>query len=435
MELVSNASFISFNSIPQDYSDLFLMISVRSNRTTGFGDLVIEFNNSTSGYSATRLTGNGSTAATNAAIWINASSELSTSNIFSNGAIYIHNYNGSSFKTWSSEIVSENNDATSPLNIGTGQWADTRPIQSISIKDISGGGGTWLAGSSVSLYGVRRGSDQKTNAISGGVITTSGGYTIHTFNASGTFVADRNLNVEYLVVGGGGGGGDTDAGGGGAGGLVYYGSQSPSIATSAFVQNGEYQVLVGAGGARQETNDTRGFNGNNSLLFNQTAIGGGGGGLNVSRSPNPVGLSGGSGGGSGTGTTSASGQALQPTSLSGGFGNIGGLGSGSINGGGGGGGAAAPGRSRTESVNPGHGGFGLQYSISGSSVYYADGGGGGHGLVTVGGSGRGGAGQLNGNGSDAQPNSGSGGGGGGGANGNGGAGGSGIVIIRYLTPQ
>ena len=41
----------------------------------------------------------------------------------------------------------------------------------------------------------------------GGTITTSGSYTIHTFTSSGTFTTGKSGNVELLVVGGGGGGG------------------------------------------------------------------------------------------------------------------------------------------------------------------------------------------------------------------------------------
>ena len=44
----------------------------------------------------------------------------------------------------------------------------------------------------------------------GGTITTSGSYRIHTFTSGGNFVVPSGLtlnNVEYLVVGGGGGGG------------------------------------------------------------------------------------------------------------------------------------------------------------------------------------------------------------------------------------
>ncbi len=60
----------------------------------------------------------------------------------------------------------------------------------------------------------------------GGTITTSGGYTIHTFTSSGTFTPSGTVNVETLVVAGGGGGAGgtssaTGQGGGGAGGVLY----------------------------------------------------------------------------------------------------------------------------------------------------------------------------------------------------------------------
>ena len=43
-------------------------------------------------------------------------------------------------------------------------------------------------------------------APTGGTITTSGGYTIHTFNSSGTFTVFSPItNVEYLVIAGGAG--------------------------------------------------------------------------------------------------------------------------------------------------------------------------------------------------------------------------------------
>ena len=56
----------------------------------------------------------------------------------------------------------------------------------------------------------------------GGTVTTSGLYTIHTFTTSGTFTPTVGGTVEYLVVGGGGGAGGGDSvgrGGGGGGGL------------------------------------------------------------------------------------------------------------------------------------------------------------------------------------------------------------------------
>ena len=76
-------------------------------------------------------------------------------------------------------------------------------------------------------------------SATGGTITTSGAYTIHTFTGSGTFDATNapiGFSVEYLVVAGGGGG--FSPGGGGAGGM-----RTGSLSLAA----GSYTVTVGAG--------------------------------------------------------------------------------------------------------------------------------------------------------------------------------------------
>ena len=91
----------------------------------------------------------------------------------------------------------------------------------------------------------------------GGTITNSGGYTIHTFTTSGTFTPNKNGNVDYLVVAGGAGGGAAHAGGGGAGGFL--------TATSFSVNLAGLTVTVGAGGAGSTSNQARGTIGMNLL--------------------------------------------------------------------------------------------------------------------------------------------------------------------------
>lgn len=267
-----------------------------------------------------------------------------------------------------------------------------------------------------------------TFAATGGTITQSGAYTIHTFTTSGTFTPNGSGNVEVLVVGGGGGGGgDPTAGagmgGGGAGGLIY--NSSYPVTSQAIT------VTVGAGGAGgTNTGYNLGSNGNDSVFSTLTAVGGGrGGGYNAQAGGN-----GGSGGGGGCST----GAVGAPGSGTSGQGNSGGTalaGNPWISGGGGGAGAAG---SPATSGSGGNGGNGLAYSISGTQTYYAGGGGAGSYNVGVGTGGLGGGGNgALGNGQNGTANTG-GGGGGAGTNisnsGTGGNGGSGIVIIRYLTP-
>jgi hypothetical protein len=287
----------------------------------------------------------------------------------------------------------------------------------------------------------------------GGTITCSGDYKIHTFTGPGTFCVSNAGNpagsntVDYMVVAGGGAGGGTltgtsgGAGGGGAGGFressgVASGSYTVSplgacvSALPVSVQG--YSIVVGAGGAGNTNN--QGSNGGLSSFSTITSAGGGGGGSRGPTDPSANGLSGGSGGGSGHGTTggSTAGGAGNTPPVSPPQGNAGqAFPSGPAAGGGGGGAGAA-----SADAN---GGNGVTNSINATPTARAGGGGGANGgAAGSGGSGGGGAGNAacGGIGAVGTINTGSGGGGsgdkgGGGPSIAGGAGGSGIVIIRY----
>jgi len=257
-------------------------------------------------------------------------------------------------------------------------------------------------------------------SATGGAVTYSGGYTIHTFTGSDTFTVTAGGSVEYLVVGGGGGGGGgglgangtpntggggggggTHGAGGGGGGGGGGGMRTGSLTVSAQA----YSVTIGNGGNAGA--NSAGTAGAASVFHTVTAAGGGAGGGAQS-----AGGGGGSGGGADAG---AAGGAATPA----GQGNTGGNGgtyAGPAYPGGGGGGASAVGGAGSGSTTAGAGGAGAASSISGASAYYAGGGGGG--LYT----------------GDPGSNGGIGGGGRGGPGGGGTSqGGSGVVIIRYPT--
>jgi len=270
---------------------------------------------------------------------------------------------------------------------------------------------------------------EKAQAVdaTGGSISWSGGYTIHTFYSGGTFTNNVNRNVEVLVVAGGGGGASSDygtgraSGGGGAGGLVYHSAKAVAVQG--------YTVTIGGGGATDSV-------GGNSTFGDMTALGGGSGHRkNVSSTNN-----GGSGGGVDHGSQ-AYGIATQGNSGGGtGYGYNGSAtgydsgANGSPMAAGGGGGAGAAGSNGTSSGG-GAGGAGLPYL----STYYAGGGGGGGQACSAGsgGIGGGGAGSSGSDGTAGAANTGGGGGGSGSPLNTGsrigGAGGSGVVIVRYLT--
>ena len=252
----------------------------------------------------------------------------------------------------------------------------------------------------------------------GGVVTSSGGNTIHTFNTSGTLGPITPLSANYLVVAGGaGGGGSSYAGGGGAGGLL-------SGSGLTIDPSSTYLVTVGAGGAGG-AGGAFGVNGSNSVFLSITSTGGGGGSFGDGAGGTRTGNSGGSGGGGGSFGSSSTGTGGTGTSGQGNNGGNGGTDGATYRSGGGGGGAGAVGANISSGAG-GNGGAGTASSISGSSVTYAGGGGG---------AGNSSNGTATGGGGSAPSVAGTanlgGGGGGAGASGSGGAGGSGVVIISY----
>ena len=273
----------------------------------------------------------------------------------------------------------------------------------------------------------------------GGTITTSGDYKIHTFTSSGTFTVSCGGNtagsstVDYLVIaggGGGGGGGGANAGGGaGAGG--YRTDTSVSVTAQA------YPITVGGGGAGNVYGQCL-TTASNSVALSITAARGGSGGNGDGHGARVDGQSGGSGGGaSGVQTGGGSGGNSPPVSPP--QGNAGGQGGQGLGlGGGGGGGAGAVGANASSGA-AGAGGNGSPSTINGSNVTRAGGGGGGgnsYGPASGagGGSGGGGSGATSASaGTAGTANTGGGGGGGWGHPGpfDGGNGGSGVVIIRY----
>jgi hypothetical protein len=445
----SEVASIVFDSIPQTgYTDLIIKVSGRTIRTAPQDGLYMVVNtvNST-GFR--NIEGNGTTATSvgtasygnNWVAYIPGGD--GTANSFSNTEIYITDYSNTSVhKSITSDSVMESGSATSYMAMTASIWPHTSSVNNISF----GCNANFAVGTTFSLYGVAAvGSEPVTLpfASGGDIVNNDGTYWYHAFISSGTFIPNKTLSCDYLVVAGGGGGGNggSSGGGGGAGGY----RTSTGYSTLA---NTDYLVTIGAGGNGTGGNGT---SGSNSVFDTITSTGGGFGGAGGNSAPSGVtnggaGGSGGGGGGYGGGVGSGfTGGAASPS----GQGNAGGNGvAGSTNyrGGGGGGGAGATGASGSGG-NGGNGGAGLNtlstwFSTTGTGVsgYVAGGGGSGTNEVNTGfgtgGAGGGGRGGYWNGSSLIQPvagtaNTGSGGGGGGSNGANGARGGSGIVIVRY----
>ena len=287
----------------------------------------------------------------------------------------------------------------------------------------------------------------------GGTITCSGDYRIHTFTGPGTFTvscagnASGSSTVDYMVIAGGGAGGSDGAGGGGAGGYressgtasgSYTASPLGSGVTALSIPATDYPITVGAGGTGAASPALTGNPGSNSVFSTIISTSGGGGGAG-NATPGD-GATGGSGGGGGRQSPGAGGSGNSP-SVSPSQGFPGGNRKTPGCGGGGGGGAAGVAAGGGSGCSGHVGGPGTTSSINATPTTRAGGGGGGAtpspNTAGAGGAGGGGAGAGGGTntGSAATVNTGGGGGGGsaGGGSGpvDGGAGGSGIVIIRY----
>ena len=300
-------------------------------------------------------------------------------------------------------------------------------------------------------------------SATGGTVSCSGNFKIHTFTGPGTFCVSSVSNlaannvVDYLVVAGGGsgpatGGGDGVAGGGGAGGFRFFASPSnnpqsgpgsPLNAPAGITVSAQgYPITVGGGGDAGTAPGT-GNSGSNSSFSTITAAGGGKGGRG---DPSKNAADGGSGGG-GANNAGAAGSGNTP-SVSPAQGTNGGAG-GPAAGGGGGGAIAAGAAASSNGGNGGAGGgitgFGSSNGQCSSCVqYFSGGGGGGNGNANFPSPGTVGTGGLGGGADGRNPsnpalsngtvNTGGGGGGASDKNpggGSGGNGGSGIVVIRY----
>jgi len=167
---------ITFSSIPDTFTDLFIKLSLRGTSTSIYPrPMLYQFNGSTTGYSArtlvaanaltpasyslTTMTSNSLTGGRLADGWIAPSN--ATALTFSNADWYIPNYKSSAAKSHSLDAVAENNSPNPwAAEIVAGLWTGTDPISSIliSIADSM----SFAEHSTATLYGILAGSDGTT---------------------------------------------------------------------------------------------------------------------------------------------------------------------------------------------------------------------------------------------------------------------------------
>jgi hypothetical protein len=155
--LTGTQSSITFTSIPNTFTDLVVLLSVRSNRSFTNDSLGIKPNGSTSNRSGRTLLGDGSSASstttTEEIAYAALTGGTATSNTFSNIAIYCPNYTSSNFKSMSADGVMENNATFSGSSLNAFLWSNTAAITSLEFTSATGN--SFVSGCTAYLYGIK----------------------------------------------------------------------------------------------------------------------------------------------------------------------------------------------------------------------------------------------------------------------------------------
>ena len=154
------ASEITFSSIPQNYTDLKIVHSLRCTSAVAVGTLKVYFNGSTANGTSkvlySEITGNG---AFNQTAYIHtgyAPAGNATASVFGSGEVYIPNYTGSTNKSVSADSVTETNANGYQQNVQAltaGLWSSTDAITSIAVNSVDAG--NLVQYSTATLYGIK----------------------------------------------------------------------------------------------------------------------------------------------------------------------------------------------------------------------------------------------------------------------------------------
>ena len=153
--LASSAATINFTNIPQNYTDLKIVSSARTDRASVVDDIAISFNGSTASFTGRELYSDGASAVsiTTARAASIAAGANATASTFGNSEIYIPNYTGSTNKSFSVDGVQETNATTAYAAFIAGLWSNTTAITSASLSPLTGP--NFVQYSTATLYGVK----------------------------------------------------------------------------------------------------------------------------------------------------------------------------------------------------------------------------------------------------------------------------------------
>ena len=146
--LSSNTATVTFNSIPGVYTDLILIGDSTSN---ALGAVYVYFNGvtGTTNYSATVLSGNGSSGSSFRSTDTDQTLCSVVDTTKSSFSVNIMSYSNTNvFKT----LISRGGVTTFATRAFAGLWRSTSAVTSISVFN---GGGSFVSGSTFTIYGVK----------------------------------------------------------------------------------------------------------------------------------------------------------------------------------------------------------------------------------------------------------------------------------------
>lgn len=163
-ELTSGQASVTFSSIPQTYTDLYLVFSFRHSYAGTFRGVTLSINGSTANLSTRYLYADGSSVSTGTlgggGFMHDVPAANSSANTFSNTAYYFPNYAGSTTKTFSQDVTNETNATGTYMMLQAGLWSQTAAITSLTLTATDSS--TFLQYSSATLYGITKGTDGTT---------------------------------------------------------------------------------------------------------------------------------------------------------------------------------------------------------------------------------------------------------------------------------
>ena len=160
LNVVATSPVVTFNNIPQNYTDLLIKISARSNVSAVSSEMYITHNGDlSSSYSTTWLQGTGTSVGSSrgsnngAVVTIQINGSTSTSNTFGSIDIYTPNYSSTLFKQNIVDAVTENNAAGNDSKLISYLYRSNTPLTSVSFTAVGGG---FVTDSTFTLYGISR---------------------------------------------------------------------------------------------------------------------------------------------------------------------------------------------------------------------------------------------------------------------------------------